>query len=635
MSFVSPEIERLGPYRIVGKLGRGGMGTVYEGVHEETGEPAAVKLLSAALAQEEGFRGRFEAEIETLRKLNHPNVVRLFGFGQQEGHLFYSMELVDGNSLEEELRRGRQFDWREVTRIGVETCRALRHAHDRGIIHRDIKPGNLLLAADGHVKLSDFGIARLFGNTRLTGAGNVLGTAEYMAPEQAEGRPVDTRADLYSLGALMYALLARRPVFRGKSLPDMLHKQRFEQPEPVRKYAPDTPAELEQIIAQLLDKDPGKRIPNPDLLARRLEAMLHALSLGAETLEAGRSWFFPDPSAVSAGPDEPLLSPDDVPVTQALDGGGGEAKGRPGALPPALPTPSGKPAGSTPAAGRAGFQPAVAGGAGPQSTAASGRLEAGPTVDRFVVVPEEELDRGQKEERRPTFSWQTGALAAALLLVGLGAWWALQPPTADTLYDRIAAKTADQSIGSILQAEGDIRDFLNRYSNDSRAGRVREYQREIELRNLENKFNQRVKGLASAKSLEPIERAYLEAINYVHLDPEIGMAKLAAIVDLYDRPGSEKEPAGQCLTLVRRRLAQLRQEVAKRSADQLQLLEERLGAADALRADDPAQARKMYQAVVELYAGKPWAAAAIRRAREALGNMPKPEAGKTNGAAPQ
>ena len=101
------------------------------------------------------------------------------------------MELVDGNSLEEELAAAATFDWQEVTRIGIETCRALRHAHDRGVIHRDIKPGNLLLTADGRVKLSDFGIARLFGNTRLTSAGNILGTAEYMSPEQAEGKPVD------------------------------------------------------------------------------------------------------------------------------------------------------------------------------------------------------------------------------------------------------------------------------------------------------------------------------------------------------------------------------------------------------------------------------------------------------------
>ena len=139
------------------------MGAVYRAVNVETDEPAAVKILSASLADDADFRQRFEAEIETLRKLRHPNIVRLFGFGEEEGQLFYAMELVEGNSLEQELQNGRRFDWREVAQIGLEMCRALRHAHDRGIIHRDIKPANLLLAVEGHVKLSDFGIARLFG----------------------------------------------------------------------------------------------------------------------------------------------------------------------------------------------------------------------------------------------------------------------------------------------------------------------------------------------------------------------------------------------------------------------------------------------------------------------------------------
>ncbi|MEN6458169.1 MAG: serine/threonine-protein kinase [Thermoguttaceae bacterium] len=594
----APEIERLGPYRVVGKLGRGGMGTVYEAVHEETGDAAAVKLLSAALAQEEGFRSRFEAEIETLRKLNHPNIVRLFGFGQQEGHLFYAMELVDGNSLEEELRRGRQFDWREVARVGIETCRALRHAHDRGVIHRDIKPGNLLLRTDGHVKLSDFGIARLFGNTKLTGAGSVLGTAEYMAPEQAEGRPVDNRADLYSLGALLYALLARRAVFRAKSLPDMLYKQRFEQPEPVRKFAPETPAELEEILTQLLEKDPAKRVVNADLLARRLEAMLHALSVEPETVDAGQSWFFSEPlaapldgAAPSASPAQPTIAADDLPITQALD--------------PALPmakTPSGTP-------------PAISASTGPS---ASSSPSPTPT-SHFIAVTEADLDRPEEEETRAWFSWQTGALVLALLLLGLGARWALKPPTADALYGRIAAAAAEKSL---IEADDDIRNFLSRYSDDRRAKEVREYQREIELRRLEARFNRRVKGLAVTDSLEPIDRAYLEAINYIQLNPEIGLRKLEAIVNLYDRPGAENQPTGQCLTLVRRRLADLRQELAKQSAQQLETLGDRLTAADALRTKDPARARKMYEAVIELYGEKAWAEPAVRRAREALTKLP-------------
>jgi len=194
------QLEQLGPYKIGRTLGRGGMGTVYAGVSLESGEDAAVKVLSAAMAREEGFRERFEAEIESLRKLSHPNIVKLFGFGEQDGHLFYSMELVDGHSLEEELQAGRTFDWRETTDLAIQVCRALKHAHDRGVIHRDIKPANLLLAADGTVKLSDFGIAKLFGNSGMTADGGVLGTAEYMAPEQADGRPVTHRCDLYSLG---------------------------------------------------------------------------------------------------------------------------------------------------------------------------------------------------------------------------------------------------------------------------------------------------------------------------------------------------------------------------------------------------------------------------------------------------
>ncbi len=540
------ELEWLGPYQIVGKLGRGGMGIVYEGVHRETGEPAAVKLLSAALAEEEGFRIRFEGEIETLRKLNHPNIVRLFGFGQQDGHLFYAMELVDGNSLEEELRRGRQFEWREAAQIGIQMCRALRHAHDRGIIHRDIKPANVLLAAEGHIKLSDFGIARLFGNTRMTLAGNVVGTAEYMSPEQAAGQPVDIRSDLYSLGALLYTLLARRPVFRGKSLPELLKKQQFEQPEPVRTHARDVPQEFEHILGELLEKNPAQRITNAGLLGRRLEAMCRALSIDRETVQADPSWFdgdeTPPPAEASAASDESGVAATidrpagNVAATQMLPGTAQPG----GANTAAGPKPAGMPAPST-------------------SVPSDDRTR--PFADRgtFVPVHRDELDPLESDEPRPALiSWQTWALAGALVAVGMGVWWSLQPPSADTLYSRVQARVPNGSVDSLPRKGSEIdelqkiiTDFLNRYPDNVHAPQLREYEKALHLRRLEWSFNQKLARRSGLDGLLPIEQLYEQALNDARSDPTVGVARLQALIDLYGESDDQPRQTEDCLSLAR------------------------------------------------------------------------------------
>ncbi|HEV2971938.1 MAG TPA: serine/threonine-protein kinase [Pirellulales bacterium] len=273
------QIEQLGPYRIDRKIGRGGMGTVYQGTNVETGQPAAIKVLNPRLAVEEGFRERFETEIETLKKLKHPNIVRLYGFGEQDEHLYYAMELVEGTNIEDELHAGRRFNWRETTQLGIKLAKALKHAHDHGVIHRDLKPANLLLTGENDIKLADFGIARLFGNTRLTSDGGLIGTAEYMAPEQADGRPVTFHCDLYSLGGVLFAMLAGRPPFRGGSLPELLQYHRLSEPPRVSRFAADVPDELDQIIARLLSKDPHARATNALVVARQLAAMEHALSL--------------------------------------------------------------------------------------------------------------------------------------------------------------------------------------------------------------------------------------------------------------------------------------------------------------------------------------------------------------------
>ena len=280
------QFERLGPYKIVKQIGKGGMGSVFEAVEEragtDQGRRVAIKALGPQMAAAEGFRERFESEIMSMMELSHEGIVQIYGKGEQDGVLFYSMELVDGTSLEEEIAKGRRFNWRETLRVGIQVCRALKHAHDVGVVHRDIKPANLLLTSEGRVKIADFGIARSFHNTSLTSAGGVLGTADYMSPEQADGRQVTEKCDQYSLGGVMYALLAGRPPFQAKTMPEMLQLQRFAEPEPVRRYATETPDQLNNLIAQLLAKDPAERFPNVMVLGRHMEAMEKALSRHVE-----------------------------------------------------------------------------------------------------------------------------------------------------------------------------------------------------------------------------------------------------------------------------------------------------------------------------------------------------------------
>lgn len=602
--------ERLGPYRIQRTLGHGGMGTVYGGVNLETNEPAAIKILSAALAHELDFRQRFEAEIETLRMLRHPNIVRLFGFGEQDGVLYYAMELVEGKSLEQELRGGRRFAWRDTAQIGVEVCRALRHAHDRGIVHRDLKPANLLRAADGQVKLSDFGIAKLFGNSQLTAAGNVLGTVEFMAPEQADARPVGPRADLYSLGGVLFALLTGRAPFKAKSLAEMLDKQRSATPEPVSRYASDVPAEMESIINQLLAKDPDARIPNATLLARRLEAMLHALGRPGEATEVVVTE--DQRRAVEQMPqtiDAPMADYLALPATR-------EVGVTP--VPPAAQEPPAFTADVSPnASPTSAFQPPT-----PEAEAAVPKengLE--PKPNHFITVREDELDQFEEdEEPRVLISLHTWVLAAALVMMGLTAWYLLSPATADELYDRIASMTADHTVDAYESAEKDIREFLLRYSNDSRAERLREYLNEIDLSQRERRFERLVKakGVVITETLLPVESDYLEAINYARLNPEQGIARLQALVDLYEHRSDTSGPTGQCVALARRRIAQLQEQLERSSPDHLALILDRLDKADALESTDPKRAHAMREAVLVLYDGKPWAAEALQRARKTM-----------------
>jgi serine/threonine-protein kinase len=265
--------SQLGRWTIEKELGRGGMGRVYLARAEPDGQRAAVKVLSADLAQETGFVQRFQREIDTLSQLNHPNIVRFYEAGTKDNIFYYAMEYVDGTNYEELLIEKGRLPWKEVVATALEICPALKHAHDRGIIHRDIKPPNLLRTADGTVKLTDFGIAKVFASQHLTATGGIVGTAEFLSPEQAAGKPVSKRSDLYSLGVVLYMLLTGHPPFEGENTVDLLHKHRFGQFDAPRKRVPEIPYELDELVCQLLEKDPARRPADALMLQRQLEAL--------------------------------------------------------------------------------------------------------------------------------------------------------------------------------------------------------------------------------------------------------------------------------------------------------------------------------------------------------------------------
>ena len=279
---------RLGPWIIDAEIGRGGMGCVYKAHCAEDaalGPPlAAVKVLAAELAVELGFQQRFQREIDILRQLDHPNIVRFFDSGSENNRYFYAMEYVEGASFESFRDKRGRIPWPEVLDLACQIAPALKHAHDRGIIHRDLKPSNILRTSDpgddpspGVVKLTDFGIASLFASPHLTLTGGVIGTPEYLSPEQAAGKQVTRRSDLYSLGIVLYTLVTGKTPFTGDPV-DLLHKHRFAQFERPCRVVPDLPADVEEVICNLLAKDPADRPGDAGVLFRRLDSVRKKLT---------------------------------------------------------------------------------------------------------------------------------------------------------------------------------------------------------------------------------------------------------------------------------------------------------------------------------------------------------------------
>ncbi len=266
----APLPVRIGDYKVERKLGQGGMGTVYLGRHEQTGQLVAIKVLPASMAREEGFVARFAREIEAMQRVTGENVVQMYDSGEWEGTYYYTMEFVDGETLTDRIMREKRIGWREVIELASQICKALKAAHNTGIVHRDLKPSNLLLDKHGLCKLTDFGVAHVFAGDQLTATGGVIGTVEYMSPEQAQGRRVDKRSDIYSLGAVMYVMLTGRPPFTGKSALDIAQKHKYGQFDSPRRIVPEIPHWLDEVVCKCLEKNPDNRYPDAYVLQLRL-----------------------------------------------------------------------------------------------------------------------------------------------------------------------------------------------------------------------------------------------------------------------------------------------------------------------------------------------------------------------------
>jgi eukaryotic-like serine/threonine-protein kinase len=249
------------------------MAMVYLARDQELDREVAVKVLAEHLATDAEFRERFLREARVAGRLSHPNIVKVYDGGEVDGRPFIVMEYVEGVTLADELARRKRFPAAEVVELAVQACAGLEHAHGSGLVHRDVKPQNLLLEPDGRLKIADFGIARAVeGSTQLTAVGTVLGTAVYLAPEQAAGEQVTAAADIYSLGAVLYELIAGRPPFAFQSIPELILKQRAGRITSLQELAPDVPARLDEAILRCLAAEPAARPSSAAALAQELRA---------------------------------------------------------------------------------------------------------------------------------------------------------------------------------------------------------------------------------------------------------------------------------------------------------------------------------------------------------------------------
>ena len=285
--------SRLGHYEIVARIGHGGMGDVYRGYERALDREVAIKVLPAELARSDDFVRRFRAEATAAAKLIHPNIIQMFFFGEDAGHHFFGMQYVEGESLADLLARQKKLPVTETLAIVEQALAGLAAAHSQGMVHRDIKPGNILLdSRNRRALLADFGLVKSLEDsvTGHTATGVVMGTVDYISPEQGRGQAVDGRSDLYSMGVLLYHLLAGRLPFEADNPTALIFQHVYEPPPPLAKTAPHVPAPLATMIEKLLAKSPDDRYQTAEEVLIDLRAFRtgQPLSLQAQPPEESR-----------------------------------------------------------------------------------------------------------------------------------------------------------------------------------------------------------------------------------------------------------------------------------------------------------------------------------------------------------
>ncbi len=293
-----PRMHYFGDYELIREIARGGMGVIFLARQISLSRPVALKMILAGQLADEVDVKRFYTGAEAAANLDHPGIVRIYEVGQHEGQHYFSMGLVEGRSLAQRLADG-PLPPRQAAVLMAEVARAIEYAHSHGVIHRDLKPGNILLDQDGRARVTDFGLAKkLESDSELTGSGRVMGTPSYMSPEQARGNrsEVGTAADVYALGATLYALLTGRPPFQAATAMETLMQVVGEKPVPPRRLNAAIPRDLETICMKCLEKAPHKRYASARALAEELERYLSGQPIHARPVgwfEATAKWSIP------------------------------------------------------------------------------------------------------------------------------------------------------------------------------------------------------------------------------------------------------------------------------------------------------------------------------------------------------